>query len=250
MGKKHSRIFNIPPEEQQTGILLWFQLIQNHWMPMFYANLITIVSLIPAAFCLYLLVNTKDLVFWAAAMVLLTVASPNITALNRICVRLVHRMPIWLKADFQSAWKQDWKISMALTAVLGLLWSVLAYGIYMVILVDGGLSVGHLLLFVMGGYFLSGMTIFGYQQAAMLDLPLIVILKNSLLLIFAGKLRTVFAVLVCTLMVLFCYIYYGLLIYILLLGWLALMVMTANLIFAPVFKKLFLAESDDEEETV
>ncbi len=250
MGKKRFGIFNIPPEEEQTGILLWFQLIQNHWLPMFYANFFTIVSLVPAAFCLYMLAMTQDLVFWAAALVLLTLAGPNITALHKICVRIVHRMPVWLKVDYQNTWKQDWKISMVLTGLLGLLWSALAYGIYMVILVDGGLSVGHLLVFALSGYFLGGMTLFAYQQAAMLELPLPVILKNALLLIFAGKLRAFFAILVCILMALVCYIFYGLLVYILLLGWLALMVMTANLIFAPVFRGLFLTEISDEEETV
>lgn len=249
MSKKRFKLFNIPPEEQQTGILLWFQLLQNHWMPMFYGNLITVVSLLPAAACLYLMAVTKDLLFWAAAMVLLTAAGPCITGLNRICVRLVHRLPVWLKEDYRTAWVRDWKISMVLTALLGILWSVFAYSVYLVILVDGGLSVGHLLLFLLVAYFLGGLTLFGYQQVAMLDLPLAVILKNSFLLIFAGRLRSVFAIVLCGAMMLFCYLYYGLLLLVMLLGWLALMVMTANLIFAPVFSGLFLGESFDEEET-
>lgn len=249
MSKKRFKLFNIPPEEQQTGILLWFQLLQNHWMPMFYGNLIAVVSLLPAAACLYLMAVTKDLLFWAVGMVLLTVAGPSITGLNRICVRLVHRLPVWLKEDFRSAWTQDRKISMVFTALLGLLWSALAYSVYLVILVDGALSVGHLLLFCLIAYILGGLTLFGYQQIAMLDLPLTVILKNSFLLIFAGKLRSVFAILLCAAMILLCYLYYGLLILILLLGWIALMVMTANLIFAPVFAGLFLGDPDNEEET-
>ena len=58
-----------------------------------------------------------------------------------------------------------------------------------------------------------------------------------------------FAIVLCAAMTLFCYVYYGLLLLVMLLGWLALMVMTANLIFAPVFSGLFLGESFDEEET-
>ena len=248
MPKKRFSLLNIPPEEEQTGILFWFQLLQNHWIPMFYANLFTVASLVPAAYCLVLMVRTKDLMFWAAAMVLLTLAGPCITGLNRICVRLVHRLPIWLKEDFRTAWKQDWKISMIFTAQIGLVWSALAYSMYMVILVDGGLSVPFLAMFTVLAYFLGGITLFGYQQIAMLDLPLGTVWKNAALLILAGKLRSVFAILLCAVMVLFCYIYYGLLIYILLLGWLALMVMTANLIFAPVFSSLFLTENENETE--
>ena len=110
------------------------------------------------------------------------------------------------------------------------------------------MSVGHLLLFCLCGYFLGGMTLFGYQQAAMVDVSLPVLLKNSILLIFAGKLRSVFAIALCAVMLIFCYIYQGLLVYILLFGWLSLMVLTANVIYAPVFHSLFLAENQDEEE--
>ncbi len=248
MSKKRFSILNIPPEEEQTGILLWFQLIQNHWIPMFYANLITVASLVPTAFFLALLVQTRDLVFWAAALLFLTLAGPNFTGLNRICVRIVHKLPVWLKEDYRSAWKQDLKISMAFTAMLGLVWSAYAYSIYMVILVDGGLSVGLLALFAVLAYFLAGITLFGYQQIAMLELSLAAVWKNAVLLILAGKLRSVFAILACAVMVLFCYTYIGLLVYILLFGWIALMVMTANLIFAPVFRSLFLTEKQDEEE--
>lgn len=249
MAKKRLKFLNIPPEEQQTGILLWFQLIQNHWLSMFYANFFTLLCLVPCLFCLFMLVTTKDLVFWAAALVFLILAGPSITGLHKICVRIVHRMPVWLVEDYKKVFKEDWKISMVLTAILGLLWSVLAYAIYMVVLVDGAMSVGHFLLFLVVIYFLSGMTLFGYQQVAMLDLPLTVVLKNALLMIFAGKLHSVFAIIVPIAMVVVCFVYYGLLVYILLLGWLALMVMTANLIFAPVFRKLFLGENIHEEET-
>lgn len=123
---------------------------------------------------------------------------------------------------------------------LGILWSALAYGVFLVISVDGGLSVGHLLLFVLVGYLLTGMTFFGFQQIAMIELPLGAVAKNGVLLIFAGKLRSFFAILVLWTMVLVPSVYYGLAVYILLLGWVAMGVMTANLIFAPVFSQLFL----------
>lgn len=250
MGNKRSKLFHLPPEEEQTGILLWFQLLQNHWLILFYANFVTVASLIPAAYCLFLMVRTRDLVFWAAALVCLVLAGPCITALNRVCVRIVQRLPVWLGVDYKNAWVRDWKQSMLLTALLGSFWSVLAYGIYLVFLVDGGLSVGHLLLFAVLAYILTGMTVFGYQQVAMLELPFILVLKNALLLIFAGRLRSVLAVVTMVVMALVCILSYRLAVYILLLGWLSLAVMTSNMIFGPVFRRLFLQEKNHEEETV
>ena len=125
-------------------------------------------------------------------------------------------------------------------SVLGVLWSVLAYGAYMVVAVDGGMSVGYLLMMLLAAYFLTGLTLFGYQQIAMLELPFGTQLKNAALLIFAGKLRAFFAIAVWVGMLLVPVIYYGLAAYILLAGWVAIGVMTANVIFAPAFSRLFL----------
>lgn len=131
-------------------------------------------------------------------------------------------------------------LSMLLGLILGVLWSVLAYGAYMVVAVDGGMSVGYLLMMLLAAYFLTGLTLFGYQQIAMLELPFGTQLKNAALLIFAGKLRAFFAIVVWVGMLLVPVIYYGLAAYILLAGWVAIGVMTANVIFAPVFSRLFL----------
>lgn len=240
MKARKRKFWNIPPEEQQKGLLLWFQILQKHYLPLFYANGIAVVSMLPAAYFAYLLVQTRDLVFWLLALAAWVLACPCQTGLQSVCTRMVHRMPVWVKEDFGKAWKQSWRQSMLLGLGLGILWSALAYGVFLVISVDGGLSVGHLLLFVLVGYLLTGMTFFGFQQIAMIELPLGAVAKNGVLLIFAGKLRSFFAILVLWTMVLVPSVYYGLAVYILLLGWVAMGVMTANLIFAPVFSQLFL----------
>lgn len=240
MGKEKRKFWNIPPEEEQKGLLLWFQLLQKHYLNLFCANAIAVASLLPGAYFVYLLVQTKDLTFWALGLALFVLAAPCQTGLHSVCVRLVHRMPVWVKEDFARAWKAEWKKSMALGLLLGLLWSALAYAVYMVVSVDGGLSIGLALLFGLAAYFLTGLGLFGFQQVAMLEISLGEALKNAMLLIFAGKLRSFFAIIVWTAMMLVPAIYYGLAVYILLLGWVAIGVMTVNVIFAPVFSRLFL----------
>ena len=187
MTAKKRKFWNIPPEEEQTGLLLWFQILQKHYLKLFGANAIAVLSLLPCAYFIYLLIQTGDVVFWVVGLALFVLASPCQTGLHSVCVRLVHRMPVWVKDEFINAWKQEWKPSMLLGLILGVLWSVLAYGAYMVIKVDGGMSVGYLLMMLLAAYFLTGLTLFGYQQIAMLDLPFGTQLKNAALLIFAGK---------------------------------------------------------------
>lgn len=242
MKKEKKKIWNIPPEEEQKGLLFWFQLLQKHYLTLCYANGIAVASLLPAGYFVYLLVQTKDLLFWLLALVSWVLASPCQTGLQSVCTRLVHRMPVWIKADFGRAWKEEWKKSMVLGLILGLLWSGLAYSVYQVLLVDGGLALGYAMLFALVAYLLTGLTFFGFQQVAMLELPLGAMVKNAVLLIFAGKLRSVFLTLALWVMVLVPFVYYGLAAYLLLLGWAGLGVMTADLIFAPVFSRLFLGE--------
>lgn len=131
--------------------------------------------------------QTGDIVFWVVGLALFVLASPCQTGLHSVCVRLVHRMPVWVKDEFINAWKQEWKPSMLLGLLLGVLWSVLAYGAYMVVAVDGGMSVGYLLMMLLAAYFLTGLTLFGYQQIAMLELPFGTQLKNAALLIFSRE---------------------------------------------------------------
>ena len=187
MTAKKRKFWNIPPEEEQTGLLLWLQILQKHYLKLFGANAIAVLSLLPCAYFIYLLIQTGDVVFWVVGLALFALASPCQTGLHSVCVRLVHRMPVWVKDEFINAWKQEWKPSMLLGLILGVLWSVLAYGAYMVVAVDGGMSVGYLLMMLLAAYFLTGLTLFGYQQIAMLELPFGTQLKNAALLIFAGK---------------------------------------------------------------
>lgn len=242
MKKEKGKFWNIPSEEEQKGLLLWFQLLQKHYLTLCGANGIALASLLPAGYFVYLLVQTRDLTFWVLALLCWVLASPCQTGLQSVCTRLAHRMPVWVKADFGRAWKNEWKKSMLLGLALGLLWSGLAYGVYQILAMDGGLSLGHALLFTLAAYMLTGLTFFGFQQVAMLELPLVAMVKNAALLLFLGKLRTVFLVLALWIMVLVPFVYYGLAVYLLLLGWVAMGVLTANVIFAPVFSGLFLGE--------
>ena len=58
MTAKKRKFWNIPPEEEQTGLLLWFQILQKHYLKLFGANAIAVLSLLPCAYFVYLLVQT------------------------------------------------------------------------------------------------------------------------------------------------------------------------------------------------
>ena len=75
MTAKKRKFWNIPPEEEQTGLLLWFQILQKHYLKLFGANAIAVLSLLPCAYFVYLLVQTGDIVFWGLGLALFVLAS-------------------------------------------------------------------------------------------------------------------------------------------------------------------------------
>ena len=84
----------------------------------------------------------------------------------------------------------------------------------------------------------------GFQQIAMVQLPFFGIIRNALLLIFAGKLRAFFAILFALAAVGAALWFYEFFVFILLLGAPVLTVMTFNLIFLPVFEAFFPEDED------
>lgn len=246
---KTFKTFLLAPEGHQKGALLWLQLLYNHWNPLFQANLLTVLSLTPAYFCVNLLTAAGDMVFWIAALVLFTLAGPSIVGLNSVCARIVLGMPVWTRQDFLTVWKTEWKKSMLITASVGVLWSALIYAVYLVYLVDGGFSIWMLLFFILCAYLLTGLSTFAWMQAAMLELTFSQILKNAFLMIFAGGGRSVWAIALSMLLVSLCLLLYEFAYLILLIGYLSVVSMSFHFVFAPVFQTLFLTENPDEEET-
>ena len=95
------------------------------------------------------------------------------------------------------------------------------------------------------GIFLAGFSFFSFQQLATVELPFRGILRNGLLLILAGKGRSL-AVSLLTMAAVLVGAWYSVISYcVLLIDVLAIGIMTGELIFFPVFEMLFLEEEEE-----
>lgn len=231
-----------PAGIQRHGLGLWFQLLEEHFTPLFWANLFTALAMLPFFGCVYFVVATGDMMFWLAAIVFLTLAGPLITAMHSVCARVAHQMPVWVREDFKQSIKRDWKASLLLTFIVAVLWSGLAYAVTVVSSVNGGITLPFLVIFGVYAYFLTGFTMYSYLQLSMLELSLSVIMKNSLLLIFAGKGRSAGAIAFSLAVVIVgvMYWFYAMLACFVFL--MALLVFSADLIVSPVFSELFMED--------
>ena len=224
---------------QRKGLGRWFEILEVHPMKLFWANLLTLAFLLPCIAAAFFMLELWDWLSIGAVWLFYTLAGPAVTALHFICIQAARGKPIWLKEDYFSCFKREWKRAMALSALIGALWLILLLELRMAITAGNGLG---LLPLIGCGFLLSGFSVFSYQQLAMIELPFGNVIKNGVLLIFAGKGRSFAAVLYASVCIGLCVYFYGMALFALLLGFYAFSIMTVNFIFLPVFNELFPSE--------
>lgn len=179
------------------------------------------------------------------AGILFALGCPSLGCLFFICMQAVRGNPTWVWDSFRKAYAQEAKKGILLGILLAVLWAGLMLAVSMVL---SGTAVGIItfVMLVLAGVLVGGFTFFSLQQLGTVDLPLGGILRNGILLIFAGKLRSLVVSALTLALVLagawFSYFSYFLLI----LGGLGILVMTGELIFYPVFEDLFLDKGQEE----
>ncbi len=179
-----------PPETQRRGLGQWFEILEEKIMDLIKVNFMTVLCLSPSVICICLGIYMKDFRLFPAGILFLICAGPAITAMNRICLRMVLRLHYWVWDDYKKCIKQEWKSSMLLTLLLSILWGILIYAIFLILAVENGMPVFLFLFFIVYIYLLTGFTIFSYQQLSMVDLPLKDVLTNAVLMIFSGGIRS------------------------------------------------------------
>lgn len=242
----------LPAGEKVTGLGRWFQILEESFMVLFKVNLVTVMCLFPAVFSFFVMWKTGDLCCGLLGIMLFICAGPAVTALNFICMKKVLDIPVWLTEDYKECVRKRWKYSMILSAIVSVFWSAFFYAVYIVVTVEKGLPFFMLLLFFVYGYLLTGFTILAYQQLSIVELRFIYILKNAVLLIFAGKWRSFFMILfieACAFLSVV-FPFWGCVL--LSAGSMSVCIMTGDLIFQPEFEKYFyiLLETEHESEEI
>lgn len=244
LSKFWSNFAKMPADVPRAGIGLWFQLLEERFMPLFWSNFVTVAALVPCCACVFFLTELWDTLSWLGAYVCFILAGPCVTALHYICMKVVRGAVVWWWEDYKTCVRREWKKAMALSAITGALLSGYVWAVRLVMAVNGGLGTGYLLVFLCCGFVLAGFFAFSYQQLAAVDVPFGHVLQNALLLIFAGRGRSFAATVFALACMLLCAKFYLYALFAALAGLYAVAVMTFSLIFLPVFRKLFPEEED------
>lgn len=219
-----------PAEVQRRGLGQWFEILEEKYMDLIRVNLMTVMCLCPALFCFEIGIRMKDIRLFILGVFLFILAGPAFTAMNRICMRMILRIHYWCRDDFWKCVRQEWKNSLLLTTFVTVLWGAVFYSCFMMLWLDGGISVFILMLLCIYIYFLTGFTVFCYQQLAMVDLPLKAVMKNAFLMIFSGGFRSAAMILGLMALIIWSYLHLMWAVPFLLIIGLAMIVMTCGVI--------------------
>lgn len=239
MGSFWSNFTNSPGGYRKRGLGRWFQILEERFMALFWANLLCIGCALPFLAGLFFFSQTGDYLALLCMFAGLVLLGPGFTAMHFICIQTIRDKNVWVWQDFLASFKRDFKQSVLFALLMGLLWGSLVYALRLVVAVNGALGPVYALVFLLNAFVLMGLTVFGFQQIAMVRLPFYGVIKNAFLLIFAGKGRSFCAIAFAMAVVGVCLWFYQYCVFYLLLGVPALTVMTANLIFYPVFEDFF-----------
>ena len=229
---------------RKKGLGRWFQILEDQFMALFWTNLLCMAFALPFLVSLFFFAQIGDSLSLLGMVLGLMLLGPAFTAMNHICMQLIRDKHVYVWDDFKKSLRRDWKQSVAFSLIVGLLWGFFAYGIRLLIVIQGGLGPAYTAVFAINAFLVMGLTLLGFQQIAMVQLPFFGIIRNALLLIFAGRLRAFFAILFALAAVGAALWFYEFFVFILLLGAPVLTVMTFNLIFLPVFEAFFPEDED------
>ena len=221
---------------EKHGIALWFQILTERFSPLFRVNLVTVLWLTPFFTSLGLFLRSWDAFSCLLCVLSFLLASPGVCALNYVCMKIVRRVPVWWWEDYKSSVKREWKRAVLFSVIVGTLAAAYAFSLHGT---SAELSLVQLIVYTALAFFLVGFASFGFQQLACVELSFASTLKNAALLILAGGVRSLVAVLFAFVCVAAALIFYTFTPYLLLLGLFAVVVMTFDLIFLPAFENFF-----------
>lgn len=230
--------------ERKQGLGRWFQILEDRFMVLFWTNLLCVGFALPFLISLFFFTQAGDSLSLLGMVLGLMLLGPGYTAMEFITMQVIRDKHVDVWQDFRKSVKRDWKQSAMFALLVGLLWGTFAYALRLIVAVQGGVGLMYTAVFGLNAFLVMGLTILGFQQIAMVQLPFYGIVKNGFLLIFAGKGRGFGAILFTLVAVAGCLWFYEYFVFILLLGAPVVITMTANLIFYPVFGEFF---SEDEE---
>ena len=184
-----------PDEPRKKGMLRLLEILSRDMWSFFRAGFLALVSFIPFMVLVMLAIDTRALIFvLAAGLIGGPLAMPQIVGLADTVLRSLRDEPGYWWVTYRRAWKRNLKACVVPGILCGLLLAMQVFLFF--ILLETGTSSPSWVATIVGFFITLGLTFYIVPQLALVDLPLLGILKNSLLLFIAYFPRTLGSMLV------------------------------------------------------
>lgn len=175
-----------PDAPRKKGFARLWEVLGRDFTNLYLAGVMAMLSALP--FLLLLAIaNASNAVLPAllGGLVGGMLAAPQLSGLADTVLRALRDEPGFWWATYRRAWKQNAKASLAPGALFGL---VLAMQLFTWNLMDETTSPVFRVLLIVGVVLITGIGVYVFAQIPLMDLPLVVLLKNAVLL-FLGRLN-------------------------------------------------------------
>ena len=183
-----------PDEPRKKGAARWFEILGRDLGSFFKAGLLALLGFLPFMLLLSLAIASHAVIFViAAGMVGGALAMPQIVGMADTLLRSLRDEPGFWWVTYRRAWKRNWKGCLVPGMVCGLVIAGQLFTLFH-LRPDNDNLLMLVVMLILGMALSVGLTFYIVPQLALLGLPFLQILKNSVLLFLGYLPRTVGAV--------------------------------------------------------
>ena len=183
-----------PDEPRKKGAARWFEILGRDLGSFFKAGLLALLGFLPFMLLLSLAIASHAVIFVIAAGVVGgALAMPQIVGMADTLLRSLRDEPGFWWVAYRRAWKRNWKGCLVPGMVCGLVIAGQLFTLFH-LRPDNDNLLMLVVMLILGMALSVGLTFYIVPQLALLDLPFLQLLKNSVLLFLGYLPRTAGAV--------------------------------------------------------
>ncbi len=183
-----------PDEPRKKGAARWFEILGRDLGSFFKAGLLALLGFLPFMLLLSLAIASHAVIFVIAAGVVGgALAMPQIVGMADTLLRSLRDEPGFWWVTYRRAWKRNWKGCLVPGMVCGLVIAGQLFTLFH-LRPDNDNLLMLVVMLILGMALSVGLTFYIVPQLALLDLPFLQVLKNSVLLFLGYLPRTAGAV--------------------------------------------------------
>lgn len=183
-----------PDEPRKKGAARWFEILGRDLGSFFKAGLLALLGFLPFMLLLSLAIASHAVIFVIAAGVVGgALAMPQIVGMADTLLRSLRDEPGFWWVTYRRAWKRNWKGCLVPGMVCGLVIAGQLFTLFH-LRPDNDNLLMLVVMLILGMALSVGLTFYIVPQLALLDLPFLQLLKNSVLLFLGYLPRTAGAV--------------------------------------------------------